>query len=92
MTSLPGVRGQWFRHYVVLKCTQSSKRWGVKQYQKICDVIYEQIEYNRLLLALHLKDIDYEYKAIHLVRDGGEQNKEDYKTLNFLGQVHAMIC
>ena len=37
--------------------------------------------------ALALKDIDYEYRAVHLVRDGGEQNKEEYKAINFFGQV-----
>jgi glutathione S-transferase len=43
--------------------------------------------YFPISLALHLKGIDFEYKAVHLVKDGGEQNKDDYKALNFLGQV-----
>ena len=42
---------------------------------------------NNLFPALSLKDIDYEYRAVHLVRDGGEQNKEEYKAINFFGQV-----
>ena len=54
----------------------------------MCDVIYGQTQ---IILALHLKDIDYEYKAVHLVRDGGEQNKEDYKAFNFLGQVQSQL-
>jgi glutathione S-transferase len=37
--------------------------------------------------ALNLKGIDYEYKAVHLVQDGGEQNKEEFRAVNPLGQV-----
>ena len=36
---------------------------------------------NLLLLykALHLKKVDYDYRAIHLVKDGGEQLKDEYR-------------
>lgn len=36
----------------------------------------------RVRIALNLKQIDYEYKAIHLVKNGGEQLQEDYKAIN----------
>ena len=29
--------------------------------------------------------------SVHLVRDGGEQNKEEFKTINPMGQVPAFI-
>ena len=41
----------------------------------------------KIFSALNLKDIDYEYKAVHLVKDGGEQNKEEYRAINSFGQV-----
>ena len=36
----------------------------------------------RVRIALALKGIDYEYRAVHLLRDGGEQHKPDYAALN----------
>ena len=32
--------------------------------------------------ALELKKIEYEYRAIHLVKNGGEQYSEEYTKLN----------
>uniref|UniRef100_H2B647 Glutathione S-transferase zeta n=1 Tax=Paracyclopina nana TaxID=565004 RepID=H2B647_PARNA len=43
----------------------------------------------RVRIALALKKVEYEYKAVHLVKDGGEQHKEGYKTINPMGQVPA---
>ena len=40
---------------------------------------------------MEIKNINYTYKAVHLVKDGGEQNKEDYKNINPMGQVPALI-
>ena len=42
-------------------------------------------------LALEIKNIKYTYMSVHLVRDGGEQNKEEFKTINPMGQVPAFI-
>ena len=42
-------------------------------------------------VALHYKNIDFEYRAVHLVRDGGEQRKEDYLKLNPKGEVPFFI-
>jgi len=42
-------------------------------------------------IALHYKSIDYEYRPIHLVKDGGEQRKEDYLSLNPKGEVPYFI-
>lgn len=36
----------------------------------------------RVRIALALKGIEYDYKAVHLVKDGGEQYAEDYKIVN----------
>lgn len=36
----------------------------------------------RVRIALNLKNIDYEYIPVHLVKDGGEQHLPDYKLLN----------
>lgn len=36
----------------------------------------------RVRIALALKGIDYQTAAVHLVRDGGEQLKDEYRTLN----------
>ncbi len=42
-------------------------------------------------IALHYKNIDYEYRPIHLVKDGGEQRKEDYLSVNPKGEVPYFI-
>ena len=44
----------------------------------------------RVRIVLNLKSIEYEYKPVHLVKDGGEQFKEEYKKLNPASQVPAM--
>lgn len=36
----------------------------------------------RVRIALNIKKLDFEYKSIHLVKDGGEQRKEDYEKIN----------
>lgn len=43
----------------------------------------------RVRIVLAHKKIDYDYKAIHLVRDGGEQHKDEFRALNPLEQVPA---
>ena len=45
----------------------------------------------RVRIALNLKGIEYRQKAIHLVRDGGEQNSPDYRAVNPLGLVPALV-
>ena len=37
--------------------------------------------------ALELKGIDYDYKPIHLVKNGGEQHTNEYQKVNPMGQV-----
>lgn len=41
----------------------------------------------RVRLALHLKKIDFEYRAVHLLKNGGEQNETSYRQLNPQGEV-----
>ena len=42
-------------------------------------------------MVLELKNIEYEYRAIHLVKDGGEQKKDDYKEINPMQQVCILV-
>lgn len=44
----------------------------------------------RVRIALHLKNIPFEYKAIHLLKDGGQQNKPTFRQLNPAGGVPAL--
>ena len=45
----------------------------------------------RVRVALHYKNIDFEYRPIHLVKDGGEQLKDPYLKLNPKGEVPFFI-
>ncbi len=45
----------------------------------------------RVRIVLSMKGIDYEYVPVHLLKDGGEQNKEEYKRLNPMGRVPALV-
>ena len=44
----------------------------------------------RVRIALNLKGIAYEEAPVHLVRDGGEQHRPDYRALNPQGLVPAL--
>ncbi|HWP94551.1 MAG TPA: maleylacetoacetate isomerase [Gammaproteobacteria bacterium] len=45
----------------------------------------------RVRIALNLKGIAAEYRFVHLVRDGGEQHKPEYRRLNPQGRVPALV-
>ena len=45
----------------------------------------------RVRIALYLKEIPFEYRAVHLVRHGGEQHGESYRRLNPLAEVPCLI-
>ncbi len=45
----------------------------------------------RVRIALHFKEIDFEYQAVHLLKDGGQQNALNYKAINPMGQVPALV-
>jgi len=45
----------------------------------------------RARLALNFKGIPYEYHAVHLVRNGGEQHAPEYKALNPQALVPTLI-
>lgn len=45
----------------------------------------------RVRIALNLKGLDYEYVPIHLLREGGEQLKPEYRAVNPDGIVPALI-
>ena len=44
----------------------------------------------RVRIALNLKGLAYEQASVHLVRDGGEQHRPDYRALNPQGLVPAL--
>ncbi len=44
----------------------------------------------RVRIALKLKNIPYEYKAIHLLNNGGEQHLKEYRNINPIGGVPAI--
>ncbi|MEX2524367.1 MAG: maleylacetoacetate isomerase [Gammaproteobacteria bacterium] len=45
----------------------------------------------RIRIALNLLGIDYELRSVNLVKDGGEQHKDEYKSLNPQGLVPTLI-
>jgi maleylpyruvate isomerase len=45
----------------------------------------------RVRIALNLKGLDYEYAPVHLLRDGGQQLKPEYRELNPDGIVPTLI-
>jgi len=45
----------------------------------------------RVRIALELKSVDYEYRAIHLVKNGGQQLTSEYGEINPLNQVPAFV-
>jgi maleylacetoacetate isomerase len=44
----------------------------------------------RVRIALHWKELEFEYVPIHLVRGGGLQNSEEYRRVNPMGHVPAL--
>lgn len=45
----------------------------------------------RVRIALYLKKVPFEYVPVHLVKDGGEQNKPEYRELNPQGRVPLLV-
>lgn len=45
----------------------------------------------RVRIALNLKALPYEYRAVHLLRDGGEQKKPEYTAINPAGMVPCLV-
>ncbi len=45
----------------------------------------------RVRIVLEIKNISYEYRAIHLLKDGGEQYTRDYRKLNPMAQVPILV-
>lgn len=45
----------------------------------------------RVRIALNLKQIDYQIRPVHLVKNGGEQLKADYLALNPQGRVPVLV-
>lgn len=45
----------------------------------------------RVRIAMNLKNISYEYKSVHLLKNGGEQHLPEYRKLNPQGEVPTLI-
>jgi maleylacetoacetate isomerase/maleylpyruvate isomerase len=45
----------------------------------------------RARIALHLKNLPFEYKAVSLIQDGGQQHKPDYLRLNPAAEVPTLV-
>lgn len=45
----------------------------------------------RVRIALNLKNIDYEIRPVHLLKNGGEQYNADYMALNPQGRVPVLV-
>ena len=45
----------------------------------------------RVRIALNLKGFDYDQRSVHLVRDGGEQHADDYRSRNPQGLVPTLV-
>ncbi len=45
----------------------------------------------RVRIALNLKQVSYENISVHLVKDGGEQHKPEYRALNPQGLVPLLV-
>lgn len=45
----------------------------------------------RARVALYHKNLDFEYRAVHLLNNGGEQNGASYKDLNAMGEVPTLV-
>ncbi len=45
----------------------------------------------RVRIALNLKGLEYETVAVHMLKDGGEQHKDEYKAINPQGLVPTLV-
>ncbi len=45
----------------------------------------------RVRIAMHLKNIDFDYNAVHLLKDGGQQHTLNFKAVNPMGQVPCLV-
>lgn len=45
----------------------------------------------RVRIALHLKNLEFDYKPIHLLNNGGEQHSAQYRALNPVGGVPTLV-
>jgi maleylacetoacetate isomerase len=45
----------------------------------------------RIRCALNIKKLKFTYKAIHLTKDGGQQNQKDYREINPMGGVPTLV-
>eukprot|EP00743_Colponemidia_sp_Colp-15_P005420 GILK01005826.1.p1 GENE.GILK01005826.1~~GILK01005826.1.p1 ORF type:complete len:244 (+),score=35.35 GILK01005826.1:46-732(+) len=45
----------------------------------------------RVRIALAIKEIPFEYRAVHLLKDGGQQLKEEYANVNPMKSVPSII-
>src|ERR1044072_8798994 len=44
----------------------------------------------RVRIAMHWKQLAFEYVPVHLLKDGGQQRQEEYRKINPMGHVPAL--
>jgi len=44
----------------------------------------------RVRAALHWKGLEFEYLPVHLIKDGGQQNRPEFRKINPMGHVPAL--
>jgi len=45
----------------------------------------------RARIALHYKNLKFDYRPVHLLNDGGEQHKSEYISLNSMSEVPTLV-
>lgn len=70
---------------------RSSCSWRVRMGKKNLEKKNWQLFNDFIFLALELKKIEYNYKPVHLVKDGGEQLQSDYAAINPMCQVPSLV-
>lgn len=45
----------------------------------------------RVRVALYLKQIPFTYKPVHLLKNGGEHNRAEFRKLNPMGQIPCLV-
>lgn len=45
----------------------------------------------RVRIGLHLKGLKFDYAPVHLIKDGGQQNHPEFRRVNPMGHVPALV-
>ncbi len=73
------------------RCHLRGSRWRIKMAELILYNYFRSSTSYRARIALAHKELDYEYRPIHLLKNGGEQHSEVFRKLNPAGEVPCLI-